>query len=569
MGILNIGEAKRLVGYKPARHIAPHRHVRTFGDGGSIPAALMNGGNGYGGFQAGKINRLTLDFIGRNASADQDLLQDNRQMRARSRMLAINNPYFKKFLAMAAQNIVGPAGILMKSKVTNENGKETAETKYINKRIDEEWHIQGRKGRCTADGKFSWVASQHLAIKNSAREGENVTKFVYGRQFNETGFALQFLDNDQLDDTYNTTLPDGGAIRMGVEVDQYAKPRAYHLWTYHPFDPMSGIRERKRIPAENIVHSAIWERPGQTRGYTWASAAIVAMNQEKGWSEATLVAARASAAKFATIESAVADGFDSDDEDYEGEATNSDGTQYMGGNDGEILSLDPGQTLNFTDPRFPTNTFKEFQISMVREMATALLVSYPTLGNDLEGVNFSSIRAGLLDERDCWRVLQRWFIEDFCEPIRRAWLRMALLTTLTDISLTPQQMEQVAWKPRGWDWVDPQKDANATVLQLGNCLTTYANELGRKGLDFEETVRERAREQKFIESMQEEFELRAPLVLATDLAGDSAGKGIVGGDATQEAEEVEGGKDGANNETSDNASSSSSSGKTAKKAGKK
>lgn len=566
MGILNIGEAKRLVGYKPARHITPNRHVRTFGDGGSIPAALMNGGNGYGGFQAGKINRLTLDFIGRNASADQDLLQDNRQMRARARLLAINNPYFKKFLAMASQNIVGPAGVLMKSKVTNSSGKETAETQRINERIDEEWQRWGRKGRCTADGKFSWVAAQHLSIKNCAREGENVVKFAYDRQFNENAFALQVLDNDQLDDTYNTTLPDGGAIRQGVEVDKYGRPQAYWLWTYHPFDPMSGIRERKRVPAKDIVHAAVWERPGQTRGYTWGSAAIVAMNQEKGWSEATLVAARASAAKFATIESDVADGFDSDDEDYEGESANSDGTQYMGGNDGEILTLDPGQKLTYTDPRFPMNNFKEFQVSMVREMATALLVSYPTLGNDLEGVNFSSIRAGLLDERDCWRVLQRWFIECFCEPIRQAWLRMALLNALSDISLTPAQMEQVAWKPRGWDWVDPLKDADATVLQLGNCLTTYAVELGRKGLDFEETVRERAREQKFIESMQDEYELRAPLVLATDLAGDSAGKGIVGGDSTEEAEEVEGGKDGANNNSSSN---SASSGKAAKKAGKK
>jgi lambda family phage portal protein len=194
-----------------------------------------------------------------------------------------------------------------------------------------------------------------------------------------------------------------------------------------------------------------------------------------------------------------------------------------------MLELDYGEKLNFTDPRFPTSTTKEFTQTILRDIASGLLVQYPSLANDLEGVNFSSIRAGLVDERDMWRVIQAWFITDFLEPIYFAWLRMALLTTLKDITLTADQIEMVEWRPRGWEWVDPLKDADATVLKLGNGLSTYTKELGAQGMSFEDTMDDRAREQKYVEDLQARFKLRNPVVLGTDLAGDQAGKGVAPG----------------------------------------
>jgi len=528
MPIFDLNDAKPLEGYKSRRG---HRTL----DAGSIPGLQM-GGSGTGGFAAAKINRLTMDFIAKSRSADQDLFGDNIRLRARARSLALDNPFVKKFLQMLSQNVVGSTGILMQSKVVGVNGEPTASTDKINKRIEEEWNIWAKKGNCTADGKFSLVALEHMAIKTWGREGENLVKFVYGRQFNDTGIALQPLDNDQLDDTYMTSLGNGGSIRMGVEVDKYRRPLAYWLWTEHPSDIIGGQRERIRIPAAQIIHSAMWERPGQTRGYSQLAAVILQINQYAGWDEATLVAARASAAKFATIEEEYAEGEYADDEDYQGDSTNTDGTQVMTANPGEMLQLEPGQKLNFTDPRFPMNSHKEFSQTILRAIATGLLVSYPSLANDLEGVNFSSIRAGLLDERDCWRVIQRWFIEDFLEPIRLRWLNTALLTTLSDVELTPKQMTQVTWRARGWDWVDPVKDADAAILRISNGLGTYTNELGKLGMDFEETMKERRVEQDFITKLK--------LQMGTDLTGDQGGKGIAAGAETDVTEEGAGAKPG-------------------------
>lgn len=478
-------------------------------------AGVAGGGGNSSGFSAAKFNRLTLDFLASSRSADQDLFGDNIRLRARARKLAIDNPFARKFLQMVAQNVVGTSGILMQAKVRNEHGRETADTKRINGRIEQEWARWCRMGRCTADGRFSFLGVQLLAIKNWAREGENIVRLVFGRQFNDSAFALQLLDNDQLDDSLmQVTATDGGEIRMGVEVDVYRRPVAYHLWNGHPNDPLArGTRVRTRIPAAEIVHTAMWERPGQTRGYTQMCAAILPLNQYNRYEEAVVVAARASAAKFAVIEQAAAEGYNPDDEDGQGNGRNADGTALMTANAGEIPVLSPGETLNFTDPRFPTNTHKEFTVTMLRNVASALLVSYPSLANDLEGVNFSSIRAGLLDERDCWRIVQRWFIETFLEPVFAAWLRMAQLTVLADVTLTAAQREQITWKPRGWDWVDPLKDAQAIVLKLQNGLITYADALAALGLDFEETITERAAEQAFLEALG--------IHLGTDIRGQA------------------------------------------------
>lgn len=518
MSILDLHRAAPLEGYKGRNEVRAEKAAkrqalmkRALGDPGTIPSSLL-GGSGGGSFLAARVNDITRDFIGKNASADSELWGDGRRMRARARDLSVNSPFGRKFLANLSQNVVGPGGILMQAKVRNEYGQDTAATKRINKRIEEEWARWCKKGRATADGKFSWLGLQHLVIKNCGREGENLVKDVYGREFNQVGYALQMLDNDQLDDTMMQQLDNGNQVRMGVEVNGYMRPIAYHLFSGHPQDMLSRNRDRVRVPADQITHTAVFERPGQSRGYTWMAAAISPMNQLNRYEEAVIVAARASAAKFFAIQQQAAEGWSPEDEDDEA----ADDSSVYTAEAGEGWKLDPGQTLNFIDPRFPSPNHKQFMQAMLRSIATGLLTDYPTLANDLEGVNFSSIRAGMLDTRDCYRIIQQWFIEYFCEPIFQKWLRMALLTVLKDVQLSEVQREQISWKPRGWDWVDPLKDAQAIVLKLRAGLITYADALATLGLDFEETMTERAMEQAFIEALG--------IQLETDITGDLGGE---------------------------------------------
>jgi lambda family phage portal protein len=139
---------------------------------------------------------------------------------------------------------------------------------------------------------------------------------------------------------------------------------------------------------------------------------------------------------------------------------------------------------------------------MLRGIASGLGVSYTSLANDLEAVSYSSIRQGLLEERDQWRVVQAWMIEHFCEPVYLRWLRNAL-----DFGAVPLpgnkyfKFSATQWVPRGWQWVDPRSEAEAQIVAINNGLMTRTQALAERGLDIEDVLRERAAEEELIASV--------------------------------------------------------------------
>jgi capsid protein len=56
---------------------------------------------------------------------------------------------------------------------------------------------------------------------------------------------------------------------MGIEVDSYLRPQAYHFYANHPGDTYAGnVRtngRRLRVPADEVIHLFLPERPGQTQ----------------------------------------------------------------------------------------------------------------------------------------------------------------------------------------------------------------------------------------------------------------------------------------------------------------
>jgi capsid protein len=104
-------------------------------------------------------------------------------------------------------------------------------------------------------------------------------------------------------------------------------------------------------------------------------------------------------------------------------------------------------------------------------MATAVDVAYHTFANDLENVNFSSIRAGVEDERDSWKVKQKDEVTDLLERSFLNWLEMALmngaLTTPNGGKLPISKAEKFAphkFQGRTWKYINPLQDAKTNVI---------------------------------------------------------------------------------------------------------
>ena len=442
-------------------------------------------------YAASVIDRLSGDFRGSTLSANGELVDSLQTMRSRSRELCMNNDYARKYLAMTSANVIGTHGIKMQARSRNDNGDLD---RLDNQAIEAAWAEWGNIENCTVTGRQSWVDVQNLAIKTIARDGECLIAMVRGYK-NKFGFALQVLEADHLDEKYNDTLQNGNKIVMSVELDKWDSAVAYWVLADHPGDQTQLFKGRRynRIAAENVLHLFMSDRPGQTRGVPWMHTAINRLNQVGAYEEAELIAARIASSKM-------------------GFYTSEDGESYTGEEDEEgnlLMDMEPGameelpKGMNFTafDPQHPTSAYQAFIKTALRGAASGLNVAYNTLANDLEGVNFSSIRSGVLEEREQWRTIQNWVSQQLCRPVYRAWLVQALTTQALPLPQRKyEKFTRVDWQPRGWAWVDPLKDQQANKLAIDLGVMSRSEVAASRGVDFEDTLAQLAVENELLKT---------------------------------------------------------------------
>lgn len=445
-------------------------------------------------FQAGAINRLTADWNPNSlTSFDYELWRTLRTMRRRSRDLCKNNDYARKFLQMCVSNILGPQGIRLQVRATDSKDRPN---RQLSTRVEKAWTEWGKKKTASVSQRQSWFDLQRLFVVMLARDGEVlVHKRVMPNKF---GFSLKLLNVDMLDENYNRRLANGNRIIMGVELDPDDRRVAYWLrenyaglllptpttWTY------------KRVPAEEILHCFVQEDTEQTRGVPWLFTAIFRLRQLGAYEEAEVIGARIGASRMGFYKKPVG---------TEVEMVNRDAPPPVDEIEpGQFVELPDGWEVESFHSEHPHTNYSDFVKSVLRGVASGLGVSYNGLAEDLEGVNFSSLRAGLLGEQSNWRVLQKWVSENFHEDIYPVWLESALLTGA--VTVRPRELPQIQdpqWQPRGWPAVDPVKEAQAQQMRLAMGIEALSDLAAEAGDDFEEKLQRRRQDRELMEQYGE------------------------------------------------------------------
>jgi len=459
--------------------------------------AFVSGKRSLTVFNGAMGGRLTMDWIASILSADQEIKGNMRLLRARARELSRNNPVAKSYLKILTANVLGEKGIGYQAQVRNNDKSLNA---GFNQKIEDAWADWGKKGNCTVDGKLSFRALQNLVLKNIAVDGEVFVRMVRGFN-NKHRFALQIFDADQVDHLFSRfASKQENEIRMGIEVDEWGRPVAYHINLKHPSD-LGGSLLRERIPADQILHLYDPERISQTRGITWFHPCMVELRMLGGYVEAELVAARTGAAKMGFLK-------------YTDTSTfvepNPDAKYRIEAQPGVIETLPPGLDFEPWNPDHPASAFTMFVKAMLRFVASSLGVSYNALASDLEGVNYSSIRSGMLVERDQWKMLQSFMKEQMLQPIFEQWMSLALLSgSLVLDSRDPSRFLAGKWEPRGWMWVDPLKDVQSSILAIGAGLDSRDRIIAEQGGDVAEVFEQLAEEKELAKGYGLELEISA------------------------------------------------------------
>ena len=175
----------------------------------------------------------------------------------------------------------------------------------------------------------------------------------------------------------------------------------------------------------------------------------------------------------------------------EGEADEM-GVAMTGLEPGTMQILEPGEDVKFSDPADVGGSYAEFLRVQFRAVAVAMGITYEQLTGDLSGVNYSSIRAGLLEfRRRCEAIQHGVIVHQMCRPIWRAWMDAAVLSgalTATGYAKSRQSArawQAVKWIPQGWQWVDPEKEFKALQLAIRSGLMSRSEAISSFGYDAE------------------------------------------------------------------------------------
>lgn len=452
-------------------------------------------------FYSAASNASYLSWDTTTVSADGALYFNLNVIKARARDLARNNDYARHFLRLLESNVIGPNGITFQSRRYQGESLD----RPFNMQLEAHWKTAGKlKHAPTVCGRMTRREVSALWLRTLATDGE-VFEIFHPGHGNRYRFASQIVDSSLIDWTKNELLPNGNRIKMGVELDQYDKPVAFWLLSHHPSDylfatlPSKGTHQR--VPADRARLSFLQETPGQTRGVSWLASPAIRAQMLQKFEEAVIVTSRAAASKG---------GFYQVSDDYEGTIP---GQADDGTIDSDVIRkqvepgewemLPPGVTAVPYDPQFPPQGLDTMAKVMLRGLASGLGGSYVHISNNLEGVNYSSIRSGDLEQRGIYRALQQFVIDHHEEPIFCEWAKILRINPETPIDGrkldTCLDRDEYRFTGRGWDWVDPLKEVQAHKEAIKLKLATRGDVLRMTtGEDFEELLDRSEEEEKMM-----------------------------------------------------------------------
>lgn len=450
-------------------------------------------------FDAAKIDRNTEGWHGDLGLSHNDVRSQLVTIRNRAREACKNDPYLVQYLASIRNDIVGANGISFRADVADyrkgaAGDWEKVPDKMANGIIRTNWELWADcPDFVTANGRADLVMAQWQVVKDWAREGESIWEMLPGFRLdagNPYGFSIQRRRPDSLAIEHCADLGNGNSIYNGVEVDPYGRPLAYWFWT-KMMTTGQWTGEKIRIPAERILHVYDEDYVGITRGFPLVACVLRSLKILHGYDEAEVIKARDQASKVGVYEardgafdpSEIADPQDEDQRDQF--------QQYH--EPGEDKIAPKGWSYSHAPASAPNPNYPSFKKAVLQRVASGLEAEYTVIGNDLEGVNFSSIRHGKMDSRESRKCQQRIVIQQFMSPMFRrrrvGWLSCFLLSGQSPLPYSKfDRFAKDTWRGRRWPYMDPIVEAQANEIMVKHGHVTDSQIADEMGENWEENI---------------------------------------------------------------------------------
>lgn len=461
------------------------------------------------------------------------LMGDVDIARRRSRDAVRRNP----FAGMASDSWVSSAigkGIRPKPRTENDD---------LRQQLKDCWDIFVEE--CHDEGVQDFYGLQSLVGREAYEAGDGLLRFRPRRMTDKVHIPLQLqaLEAEHLDSSKHQELGDGGVIRGGVEFGPTGTRRAYWLFRDHPGDSprtRRGGNVSVPVPADQVIHVFHQTRAGQVRGVPGLARILAILKDVTEVQDAYVLRTKIQNL-FATFETSPDTASVFDDQGIEDEpGLDEDDTDVVTVEPGEHRVLPPGHDIKFADPPNHQGGYADFMRSGLRSIAVGAGVTYEQMSGDLSGVNFSSIRAGLIEfRRRVEQYQHNVLVFQLCRPVWRRFFEAAVLSGR--ILIPPAERSRMRillsakWQVPGWEYVEPEKDVRTAVRKIRAGLSSREREAARLGVDVEELDLEIQRDKERADELGLCFDCDP----STDLDGSARASGLAG-EGGQDSGAVEG-----------------------------
>lgn len=438
-------------------------------------------------YEGAKQTRLNRDFnISNNhfelqASADRDML------RARARWLSANNPICKSIDKSIVKNVVG-TGISLQSRINKDEVKNAEE---LNNKIEALWNEFIKKENFDITGRASFRKFQKILLKTKLVDGEVLINCVWTK---DKKFPLKFqlVEVDQLDTGKNKN--GNNTVFSGVEIDSSGKPIAYHIKT-----EINSFKS-DRFDAKNIIHFYDGERATQYRGITDYAQTINNLKDFAAYNDSEIVKNRILASFATFIKTNNVGGSLLSDKKTGEKAGNPDPIKEITA--GMIKYLRPGEEVQSIQSNQLGNSYNDFITNTIRIIAAGRDISYELAVRDYSKVNFSSARAGLIQDNKRFDDEQSLIVEDALCPMFELFMDSVFfsgaLALPNDYLTNKEKYVKPTWIMPTREWVDPLKDIKAIREEIDLGINSRTRAAAGKGRNYEDILDEQIKEEKMI-----------------------------------------------------------------------
>lgn len=470
---------------------------------------ILNSGYSYHG--ASKTKKSLLGWISNGGSPKEDITDNLKILRERSRDLYMGVPLATGALKTCRTNVVG-SGLKLKAQIDSDIlGISDEDTAQWEGTIEREFSLWADTVNCDVERLNNFYELQQLAFLNWILSGDCVVLMPAIPRINEPyDLRIQLVESDRISTPNNKKS--GVTIEGGVEVSENGEVVAYHILQSHPLSKESLKKEWVRVEAfgsktgrRNVLHLMESERIGQKRGVPILAPVIESLKQLGRYTEAELMAAVVSGMYTVFIETKDS-GTDAplgsaipEEEQLDIEDENS----YELGN-GALISLAEGETVKEANPGRPNTAFDGFVTSICRQIGAALELPYELLVKQFEA-SYSASRASLLEAWKMFKMRRTWLASDFCQPIYEEWMFEAVAKGrinapgFFDDPLIRKAYCDAEWNGPTQGQIDPLKEVTAASKRVSEGFSTRAKETSElTGGDFFKNINQRIREEKIM-----------------------------------------------------------------------